>query len=682
MKDCQNTRSSRCRGPAHQRGMVTLLTLLFLIATVVFGLAQMLNVSSGNVADGQRQGDSTAAFFLAESGLEKAHASLVSAITLTDSVCSDVTTLSGPLGRGSISSLVGTPSDVPCGGNGQPTCRTCTLTSTGTVGVATRTLTQSIGIQSVDGVACTANPSTACTNTPAVTWWLDLKNPYSVDAIGVFSLAVLKQGANSGATCTNAACQLAWDSRKMTGQHAVASMGNVVTIPAGSVYKIYQTGSSDDLAQVGMLFRGSTAAPTLTGRHSSAAGTVAGAAYWDTSNGNGTSTTGKYKASLTGQTNDGTATDSNSEVCLDPTNSHNTTQTCTSWCYGGDTLVFGFAAEASSLADDITSVTFNTGGTAAQNIPLTAFITERKYPTASTSNNPPTTVYSSLWYVRNPDYLSASNVRSGALATGYVGSAFTGTISKNSTTLTVSGLSGAPLQVGSIISGSGSIDTNTKICSFGTGTGGNGTYSVSSGGSCSTLVGQSSNYNNKAMTVQSSVMTITSATLANLAAGDTIFVNGVSKAMIASLGTGTGGVGTYNLSTATQFSSATNNITSDGTTITSASGTAVPTAGTILAVKSGTGVFGSGMTKVTGTPSATTFTVSTRPSTPLVNATVCGGTCGLFVHGGQSTQFTIAKSSSDLSWAAGFVCLKGVDVDPEKVTTSTITSGSWTEVVR
>ena len=63
--------------PQHaQRGMVTVVVMLFLIATVVFALSQMLNVSSGNVIDGQRQGDSTAAFFLAESGIEQARASL------------------------------------------------------------------------------------------------------------------------------------------------------------------------------------------------------------------------------------------------------------------------------------------------------------------------------------------------------------------------------------------------------------------------------------------------------------------------------------------------------------------------------------------------------------------------------------------------------------------------------
>jgi len=62
--------TARRKRPTRPRGMVTIVVMLFLVATVVFALSQMLNVSSGNVIDGQRQGDSTAAFFLAESGLD------------------------------------------------------------------------------------------------------------------------------------------------------------------------------------------------------------------------------------------------------------------------------------------------------------------------------------------------------------------------------------------------------------------------------------------------------------------------------------------------------------------------------------------------------------------------------------------------------------------------------------
>src|SRR5438094_10572324 len=96
--------AARRMRPTRQRGMVTMLVMLFLIATVVFALSQMLDVSSGNVIDGQRQGDSTAAFFLAESGLEKAQASVNAALAgnFSNATCTGIAT-NYNLGRGSVS---------------------------------------------------------------------------------------------------------------------------------------------------------------------------------------------------------------------------------------------------------------------------------------------------------------------------------------------------------------------------------------------------------------------------------------------------------------------------------------------------------------------------------------------------------------------------------------------------
>src|SRR5678816_2687963 len=93
-----------CAVPNRQRGMVTVVVMLFLIATVVFALSQMLNVSSGNVIDGQRQGDSTAAFFLAESGLEKMQATINTALAgnFSNATCTGIAA-SYSLGRGTVS---------------------------------------------------------------------------------------------------------------------------------------------------------------------------------------------------------------------------------------------------------------------------------------------------------------------------------------------------------------------------------------------------------------------------------------------------------------------------------------------------------------------------------------------------------------------------------------------------
>src|SRR2546427_5910153 len=111
--------AARSKHPTRQRGMVTMVIMLFLIATVVFALSQMLNISSGNVIDGQRQGDSTAAFFLAESGLDKAKAiadAALSAGSFTNATCTGIAT-NYNLGRGSISTTaVSTPATCTNGG--------------------------------------------------------------------------------------------------------------------------------------------------------------------------------------------------------------------------------------------------------------------------------------------------------------------------------------------------------------------------------------------------------------------------------------------------------------------------------------------------------------------------------------------------------------------------------------
>lgn len=672
-------RSRHRMGAARQRGMVTLVVMLFLIATVVFALSQMLDISSGNVIDGQRQGDSTAAFFLAESGLEKGHAIVNAAFgpTFNNTSCTAIpVAASSPfsLGRGSVSlSAQSTPPI--CDNSGGTACEKCTVISTAQVGLANRTVTQDMLLTTSNGVSCASTVSD-CTNAsaPPPVWKLNLYNTYPSPAIALFSLAARRQGNNTGASCTNPACKLQWNINSQNGGNSVGSMGNAVSIASGGSYEIYQTLNANySVAEVGALFPGTSPGPSLTGRYVSGSPVPGGAAYWNDNESGGTGGTIAKANSVNGFfTNDGTWTNPATDTCT-TTPAPGSKQTCTSWCYGGDTLVFGFAGSSLSVADELSAVNFDTTG---QNIAMTRIA---KFPTTGIAGAPGN-VYSEIWYARNPNFLSASDARSGALVTGYAGAAFTGSISKNSTTLTVTSWSGAPLQVGNVINGG--IDAGTRICAFGTGTGGNGTYTVSSTASCSPAVSQGSNHNGQAMSVSASVLTVTAAPIANLAAGDRIFGTGVTAGTtIASLGTGTGGIGTYNLSVSQAFASTT--ITSDNPMVTSASGTAVPTADTmIVSVKSG-GVVPAGTTIASiPAPTATTFKLSQRPTTPLVNATICGGTCAFFQHGAAATtSFNVTKSANTGYWGAGFMCLKGVDITPQVVTSSSALSRRWTEVI-
>lgn len=68
---------------------------------------------------------------------------------------------------------------------------------------------------------------------------------------------------------------------------------------------------------------------------------------------------------------------------------------------------------------------------------------------------------------------------------------------------------------------------------------------------------------------------------------------------------------------------------------------------------------------VTGSPTASAYTVSRPPVTALSgNAQVCGGVCAfLFGNTGMNTTFTLAGFTGGDDWASGFACLKGVDPD-------------------
>ena len=76
-----------------------------------------------------------------------------------------------------------------------------------------------------------------------------------------------------------------------------------------------------------------------------------------------------------------------------------------------------------------------------------------------------------------------------------------------------------------------------------------------------------------------------------------------------------------------------------------------------------------------------TLTVSAAPTTALDGASLCAGTCALFVPG-TNTTFALGGITANFNeWAGGFTCLKGVDQDPNFVTSTSPLSRRWTEVI-
>jgi hypothetical protein len=727
----------RHKPAARQRGMVTAVVMLFLIATVVFALVQMLNVSSGNVIDGQRQGDSTAAFFLAESGVEKVRAAVATALsgTFTNATCTGMSTTVGSpytLGRGTVT-VSATSTPATCDNTGGTQCTTCTVTASGVVGNATRTVMQDIALTSSNGVFCNGATS-SCTNSPTVTWQLNLRNTSTFTGVGMFALSYEQQG-NTNATCAAGSnCKLQFAvSSPSNGNNSVGLQGNAVVIPTGTTYPIYQTLNKPghSAVEVGAFFLG-TGTVSLTGP--TASDGTPRASYWNSSAG----TPGTVGTSgATGGTNDGTLTDEHTSTsggtCASPSSA--SSQSCTSWCYGGDTLAFLFSSNVTAVTDALTAVTFGTNASVGQNIALTNIA---KYPNALIAGAP-AGLDAEVWYASNPNLTGSSPLGVNAssykgVGTAAVGAAWT-TNSVSETTLTTSGTTGngtltiaptsaftgtwpaqmiLPGDTISMTAGSttvtatiGAQSASSETGAMITGQGGRGTYAVSNVRNNGTLVttsGTSFNGNNRTWTVSSTVLNVSACTICFVAQSDAVVLTGVSGRTInaaqatpaTSFGRTevTGGLGRYPISgTATRVASNTTTaalVGTPGTTLYLPAGSSQPSVTTpamLLTVKSGTGVMAPGTTvTAVATPNAATrsFTVSTSPTTPLVSANICGGTCAFFVPGG-TTSFSITRSSPTGNfnyWTSGFTCLAGVNVVPQSVKSTTSNGSRWIEPVQ
>lgn len=152
-----------------------------------------------------------------------------------------------------------------------------------------------------------------------------------------------------------------------------------------------------------------------------------------------------------------------------------------------------------------------------------------------------------------------ANYADGSISTGATGSppvsasvtADTGAVVTGSiagTVLTVSAVTSGHLSVGDVISGSG-VTAGTTITSLGTGTGGTGTYNVSISQTASSTT----------ITAVGTTMTVTAVGSGALSAGEPISGTGVTAGtyIVAQLTGSAGGTGTYQLSTAQRFTSAT-----------------------------------------------------------------------------------------------------------------------------
>ena len=545
-------RPSRLR----QRGIAALMAVLLLVTAVIFALVQTLGISGAAGTDNLQQLRSTAAFFLAESGIENAQSILRSAAlagTISNTSCTGLSALSPvSLGSGNLqgtfrySAAVSTPTT--CGG-ANPACTSCALTVRGDVVGASRSILTQMSANRSDGVEgyghqFTLNLDTSVDNSFAFTHLAyNPQTNWGGDAVAGYCQ---NNGPGSLTTCT--------ESWKLAGTfyNNTASQGVFASVASAGVYTITEELKTFDTppvftdrnyVQTGVTFRPLTGFSTVThvGSFASSPNNIC-------------------VASATPRTQPITYYVGSATYCaryeyqyalLDANWTCNPSSgTSVNWpnAANADTLIVGFGGKPYY------------GGSGARRtnqlngLSLNGQALYRQLTMSGTQGD---SMYSQIWYAYNPGYYSSTaNATNANTFTGAVGAQFTGSIGPTSTTftgsisgttLTVTSTTGT-LLVGDTLSSNApgtDVRNNTKITQFGTGTGGTGTYTVS---------GASQTVSSRTITATRSTLTVTNISTGSnggaLRRGDTLASNASGTDVstgttITQFGTGTGGLGTY-----------------------------------------------------------------------------------------------------------------------------------------
>lgn len=601
--------------PRRQRGAASLVIVVLLVFILAAAVMAALRMSGSSVVDSSINEAQVSALSLAESGLERAQATLTLA-GYTSASCTSLTGTTSSLGRGTFTYAAVFNAGI------------CTVTVTGAIGTSaidtsSRTIRAALSNSPAQGVA--GNGST-----------IPLRLSTGAANVAVITNLAYPAGATASiGSCTNPdACA---DILQVTGTGTSKLSNRSVfeSVAASSVYAITQT-----------LVSGGSPAPRnfvqVAAVFSPASGSVGHIGAYANSGTGGLG--GSVGANWNCAPNSGTSTASNAA--------------------GANTLVYGFSSLAAT-GSQLNVVTL--GGRS---------LTKIRDMTGKQGDN----LYSQIWYINNPAYLSGTGTTSGAVVTGYAGKGRNAKPSGDKLCISFESEhdSGEEFKNGDEVSGS-NIDSGTTLSEEPSVSGqaececNGGIWDTTMGGSCKNksmsiygkgcrLNKSQSSTSSATVMVPTKLLTVTAAPKAYLEAGDTIYVGGVAKGKIVTQLTGTtGGVGTYSLDSNQFFSSAT--ITSDGTTIIT-SGAAIPTVGQFVDVSSGTGTgqFQADTTVAASpAPTAIKYKVSQRPTTPLSGAQVCGGVCAFLDKDGTTTAFALTNISSGTDWSSGFTCLSNVN---------------------
>jgi hypothetical protein len=665
----------------HQRGVVSLAIVMVLTFAMAAAVTSMMTVSGSSVVASAKSEEQISALFLAESGLERAQATISAAAVLpsySNTTCTDLTNTTFSLGRGSFvyQNAVSTPAS--CNNNGGTVCTKCVVTIRGVIGDSSRTLQAEMVLNKTDGVTGRTNRFNASANeTPNVTLNLTATQANSfVFTHLLYNPITNWGGAATTGSCTNATpgtgagaslvsgCLISWNVTG-TNYNNPSSQGVYAPVPSAGTYSVTQpllvglpsTDTPRNYAMAGVVFGPSAAGIDHVGSYASSPNNQCVAQTTPR-----TQPITYYYGALGSPSTCGSNTcpyPSAGNKCeykraFLPANPSGNYWTCNpssgttaNWqnAGGSNTLIYGFGGKpyfpgsSSRCGAD-----YDAGTTRCKNRLSGVLVNGQPiHRQLSMDGAEGDFMYSQIWYAYNNSYFANSvGASSGAEFTGAVGGAVTGSISGN--TLTVTAVTNGQLRIGDTLSSTGggtNVRDNTGTCpgtpagtdctritAFGTGTGGTGSYTLS--GAAQTVSSRTITARSNVLRVASvsAISTTSSGVISNQDAITTMGNRVLSFTTSAATGgtAGTGTTGDYLLDGAQQTidsgADQANQLSSGKNIAVYNSTSALPAEGTAIAVVS-TATDGQYYPdSVIGYISGTTLTVTGTP----VNLTQLNGT--------------------------------------------------------
>ena len=677
--------------PSSQRGAVSIAIVMLIMLILAAAVTGAVKISGSSVMNAAINEEQVSALFLAESGMERAQATLRAAAlanTYTNATCTGLKNQSATLGRGTFTYTDAVSTPATCTGGA---CTQCLMTVKGAITNTTssRTIQQQMIASQQNGSTGQTNTGCQAANcTPNVAMSMTVPNPNSFAFVHIiFNSTTNWGGSDVTPSCKDtgtgslSTCTLAWS---VMGNYYnnPATIGVYAPIPSAGNYSITEevlstlttpsTDTRNNYAAVGAIFKSTSAGSSFVGSFSKSPTTTGTFPNKHISSCPNPTTTSRTQP-LTADCNPYDY----QHAYLDSGWTCNTNNgTTPNWANAGnaDTLLAGFGGKPYYAT--------GSGGTTSSQCPgqfdaakgrctnhLNGMLVNGQpmYMQLSLDGQQGDYMYSQLWWAHNSAYYpSAGTASSGASITGAIGAIVTGKI-LNGASVTGS------ISNGAIVTGSiGGITTATKVF---TGSIAVITKSVTGSISGTTLI---------VTRVNSGVLSV----------GDILSGTGVTaNTTITSQLTGTtGGTGNYRVSTSQTVNSRTITATSPNSilTVTSVSsgvlnvgdtlsGTGVTTGTTIISQLTGTtGGIGTYTVSKSQTVSSRAITATGNSSNPNSTLTVTGVTSGLLNVGdtlsgtGITTGTTI---TSQLTGTTGGIGTYTVSI-VQYVASSTITATS------